>query len=166
MPLKTITAGVRRRLAPPLALGALALLTACAGPGYGYRETRTVVYEAPRPAARPAYSEHGTVQEIDIIQTARRSSGAGALIGAVLGGVLGNQFGSGGGRFAATGVGAVAGAVAGNAVEGRRARRDDEVFRVSVRFDDGSVRAYDFYQVDDLRVGDRVRWENGQLYRG
>jgi len=153
----------RGRIASPLVLCTLAFLTACAGPVD--RQTRSV-YDPPRVAARPAYSEHGTVREIDLIQTSRRPSGAGAVIGAILGGVIGNQFGSGGGRFAATGVGAVAGAVAGNAVEGRRARRDDEHFRVSVRFDDGSVRSFDYWQIDDLRVGDRVRWENGQLYRG
>jgi outer membrane lipoprotein SlyB len=115
---------------------------------------------------RPAYVERGTVREIDLIPVARRPSGGGAVLGAVIGGVIGNQFGRGGGRFAATGVGAVAGAVAGNAIETGRTGRVDEIYRVSIRFDDGSVRAYDFFRIDDLRVGDRVRWENGQLYRG
>lgn len=153
---------LRSRVAMPLAVSALALLTACAGPVY--RETHTV-YDAPR-VVRPAYAEQGVVREIDLIPVARRPSGAGAVLGAVIGGVIGNQFGRGGGRFAATGVGAVAGAVAGNAVENGRNGRVDEIYRVSIRFDDGSVRAYDFFRIDDLRVGDRVRWENGQLYRG
>ena len=65
---------------------------------------------------------------------------------------------------AATGIGAVGGAVAGNAIE-KRNRRDDEVYRVSVRFEDGSVRDFDFQRIDDLRVGDRVRWDGGQLIR-
>lgn len=152
----------RRAIAAPLGLSALALLTACASPGY---RSERVVYDAPRPMARPAYAEYGRVREIDIVHTSRRTSGAGAVIGAILGGVVGNQFGGGSGRGAATVVGAVGGAVAGNAVENRRNRRDDEVYRVSVRFEDGSIREFDFYQIDDLRVGDRVRWENGQLYR-
>jgi uncharacterized protein YcfJ len=29
----------------------------------------------------------------------------------------------------------------------------------------GSFREFDFQRVDDLQVGDRVRWEGGQLYR-
>jgi hypothetical protein len=52
----------------------------------------------------------------------------------------------------------------GNQIE-RRNRRDDEIYRVSVRFDNGSVESYDFQRVDDLRVGDRVKWEGGQLHR-
>jgi outer membrane lipoprotein SlyB len=152
---------LRRAVAAPLALGALALVTACASPGYSER----TVYDAPRPMARPAVTEYGQVREIDIVHTSRRTSGAGAVIGAILGGVVGNQFGGGSGRGALTVGGAVAGAVAGNAVEDRRNRRDDEVYRVTVRFENGTVREFDFHQIDDLRVGDRVRWENGQLYR-
>jgi len=78
--------------------------------------------------------------------------------------VVGNQIGAGTGRVAATGVGAVAGGVVGNQIE-RHNRRDDEVYRVSVRFDNGSVQSYDFQRIDDLRVGDRVKWEGGQLHR-
>ena len=91
-------------------------------------------------------------------------SGGGALIGAIIGGVVGNQFGSGTGRAAMTGAGIVGGAVAGNAIENRN-RRDDEVYRVWVRMDNGGLRSFDFYRIDDLRVGDRVRYDGGQLYR-
>ena len=34
-----------------------------------------------------------------------------------------------------------------------------------VALDDGSFREFDFHRVDDLQVGDRVKWEGGQLYR-
>ena len=81
-----------------------------------------------------------------------------------VGAVVGNQFGSGTGRAVATGAGAVGGAVAGNAIE-KRQRGENEVYRVSVRFEDGSVRDFDFQRIDDLRVGDRVKWEGGQLMR-
>jgi hypothetical protein len=60
--------------------------------------------------------------------------------------------------------GIVGGAVAGNAIENRN-KRDDEVYRVWVRMDNGSMRSIDFHRVDDLRVGDRVRYDGGQLYR-
>ena len=67
--------------------------------------------------------------------------------------------------YVATGVvGVVGGAIAGNAIEGRQ-RRDDELYRVQVRFDNGSVREYDFQRIDDLRIGDRVKFEGGQLHR-
>jgi len=93
-----------------------------------------------------------------------RESAIGGVIGAVVGGVVGNQFGAGTGRALATGAGVVGGAVAGNAVESRN-KRDDEVFRVGVRLDSGVQRYMDFHRVDDLRVGDRIRFDNGQLYR-
>jgi outer membrane lipoprotein SlyB len=58
----------------------------------------------------------------------------------------------------------VGGAVVGNAIEGRQ-RREDEVYRVQVRFDNGSVREFDFQRIDDLTVGDRVKFEGGQIHR-
>ncbi len=146
-------------------LSALALLTACAAPpsyrgdqrGYGY-ESQPVNRQVPR------YVEYGRVENIGYVQTSQRPSGAGAVLGAVIGGVIGNQIGSGTGRALATGAGVIGGAVAGNAIEGRN-RRDDEVYRVTVRFDDGSTRDFDFQRVDDLRRGDRVKFEDGQLHR-
>jgi outer membrane lipoprotein SlyB len=109
-----------------------------------------------------ARADYGTVRSIQLIPNDSRASGAGAVIGAVLGGVLGNQIGHGDGRAAATIVGAVGGGVAGNAIE-KRTRNNDEIYQVGVRFEDGSVRNFNFQQVGDLRIGDRVRWDNGQL---
>jgi hypothetical protein len=39
------------------------------------------------------------------------------------------------------------------------------VYRVQVRFDNGSTRDFDFQRIDDLKVGDRVKLENGQIHR-
>ena len=50
-------------------------------------------------------------------------------------------------------------------VRRRKNKRDDEIYRVWVRLDNGVMRSLDFHRVDDLRVGDRVRYEGGQLYR-
>ena len=147
-----------RPISTALSIGVLALVTACAAP------PRERVAYAPAPAAHPVYAEFGRVENIGYVQTDRRPSGAGAVLGAVIGGVVGNQFGGGIGRAAATGAGVVGGAIAGNAIEGRQ-RRDDEVYRVQVRFDNGSVRDFDFQRIDDLRVGDRVKFENGQVHR-
>ena len=160
-----------RRLSTLMSVGALALVTACStaprrdpyaagGPVYSSQP----VYTQPGYTQSNAYVQYGQVRAIDVVPVEARTTGGGAVLGAVLGAVVGNQFGSGGGRAAATGIGAVGGAVAGNAIE-KRNRRDDEVYRVSVRFEDGSVRDFDFQRIDDLRVGDRVKWEGGQLMR-
>lgn len=118
------------------------------------------VAEAPgRSVVSPQYAQYGVVRNIELVNVEGRTSGGGA----VLGGVIGNQVGSGSGRAAATGIGAIGGAVAGNQIEKRR--KDDEIYRVSVRFDHGGTAQYDYQRIDDLRVGDRVRLEGGQLYR-
>lgn len=149
-----------RTLSTLSCVSALAVLAACAAP----REERVEYRPAPAVRQVPVYAEYGRVENIGYVQTAQRPSGAGAVLGAVVGAVVGNQFGKGTGRALATGAGAVGGAVAGNAIEGRT-RRDDEVYRVTVRFDNGSVRDFDFQRIDDLRTGDRVKFEGGQLHR-
>jgi len=127
---------------------------------------RERVAYAPQPVQRPVpvYAEYGRVENIGTIQVSQRPSGAGAVLGAVIGGVVGNRFGEGAGRALATGAGAVGGAVIGNAVEGRNLH-EGEVYRVQVRFDNGRLRDFDFQRIDDLRTGDRVKFEGGQLHR-
>ena len=116
-----------------------------------------------------AYVEYGRVNNVEIIrvQESARGPGVGAVIGGVAGAVIGSQIGSGTGRTAATVIGAVGGAVAGNAIEKSRTANAaaGESYRVSVQLDNGSMRAYDVSTYGELRIGDRVRIENGQLYR-
>jgi len=150
-------------------LAALAACSTTPRQGDAYQSSaypsNSPVYTQPQPgyAQTPTYAAYGTVRSIEIVPvSSAHTSGGGAVLGAVLGAVVGNQIGAGSGRAAATAAGAVGGAVAGNAIE-KRTRRDDEVYRVSVRFDDGTYRDFDFQRVDELRVGDRVVWDNGQL---
>jgi uncharacterized protein YcfJ len=117
---------------------------------------------APVPAE--AASQFGRVTGIEVVPVEARTSGGGAVLGAVLGAVIGHQVGSGTGRDVATGVGAVGGAVVGNTVE-KRNKGDSEIYRVSVRLDNGAVSRYDYQRIDDLRVGDRVKIEDGQIHR-
>jgi hypothetical protein len=42
----------------------------------------------------------------------------------------------------------------------------DPVYRVTVDTDQGAVRYYDVPATGDLHIGDRVRIENGMIYRG
>jgi len=109
-------------------------------------------------------SRIGNVSNIEVIETSKRTFGGGAILGAIVGGALGNQVGKGDGRKAATVAGVVGGAVAGNAIE-RHNKRDGEFFRVSVRFDNGSTAQYDYNDIEDLQVGDRVKVVNGQVNR-
>lgn len=151
-----------RPLATAFCITGLAAITACSSQPLRYES----VAQAPVPAYAPVpvYAEQGRIRSIEVIPVASRTSGGGAVIGAILGGVIGHQIGSGTGNAIATGAGAVGGAVAGNAIE-KHNKRDDEIFRVSVRFEDGSIRSYDFQRIDDLRVGDRVKLEGGQIHR-
>ena len=102
---------------------------------------------------------------IDRVQVAAiRSSGAGTLIGAMVGAVIGHQVGGGMGQDVATGVGAIGGAVIGHQIESRNCK-EDEVYRIGVRLENGEVRQFDYRKLNALRAGDRVKLEGGQLYR-
>ena len=152
---------------------ALATLMACApmnspGPVSTYPAT----YPAgtyPAPTAQGAYVEYGRVSNVEVVRLQQPSAGPGmgAVIGGIAGAVLGNQIGTGGGRTAGTVIGAVGGAVAGNAIERSRTANPSagESYRVSVQLDNGSMRSYDMSTYGDIRIGDRVRIENGQIYR-
>lgn len=115
------------------------------------------------------YVEFGRVSNVEIIRSQQPAggSGIGAVIGGVAGAVVGSQIGAGTGRTAATVIGAVGGAVAGNAIEKSRTANAaaGESYRVSVQLDNGALRAYDTPSYGELRIGDRVRIENGQLTR-
>jgi outer membrane lipoprotein SlyB len=152
---------IAHRLAAATALSTVFLLSACV---VAPPPQRVVMVPQPMVQPAPVYAEFGRVANIGYIQVAQRPSGAGAILGAVIGGVVGNTLGGGAGRALATGAGVVGGAIAGNAIEGR-AIQPDEVYRVQVRFDNGSVRDFDFQRIDDLRTGDRVKFEGGQLHR-
>lgn len=115
----------------------------------------------------PGYVEYGRVTNVEVIRTQEpgQTSGAGAIIGGIAGGVIGNQVGGGSGRDVARIAGIAGGALAGNAIEKNTKTQIRESYRVSVRTDNGAMRAYDLATSADLRTGDRVRIENGQVYR-
>lgn len=140
----------------PLAL--LALIAACASP-----PTRNDAIGQAYDSRAGDAVQYGTVIAIEAASGATHTTGGGAVLGAVIGAVVGNQVGSGTGRAAATGVGAVGGALIGNTLEKRR--QDDDFYRIRVRFDHGGVGDFNYRTIGDLRVGDRVRAEAGQLER-
>ncbi|GGY77745.1 hypothetical protein GCM10011613_22900 [Cellvibrio zantedeschiae] len=137
------------------------MMTMVACNSYSPREERVrSVHSAPRISSE----KYGRVTDIEVMSLESRSSGGGAVLGAVIGGVLGHQVGKGTGRDVATGAGAIGGAIAGNKVE-KRNGRDTEIYRVTVKFENGSRQQFDYEDIDDLRVGDRVKVEDGQLER-
>lgn len=150
---------------------ALATLTACVAPAPVYQTNRYPYQAPPQPyAAVPApYVEYGRVANIEVMRSQTSgtgTSGGGAVAGGVVGGVLGNQIGRGNGRTAATVLGVVGGALLGNGIEANNnAPRVYESYRVSVQTENGGYRAFDVSSPGDLRIGDRVRIDNGQISR-
>lgn len=114
------------------------------------------------------YVEYGRVNNIEFLQGQQQAQGPGlgAVLGGVAGAVVGRQIGGGTGRDIATIAGAVGGAVAGNAIQNNnRNAVASQTYRVTVQLDNGGVRAYDVPATGELRIGDRVRVQNNQIFR-
>jgi outer membrane lipoprotein SlyB len=116
-----------------------------------------------RVAAAPPSNTVGAVTQIDPI-TDTNATGAGAVAGGVLGGVVGHQFGKGDGKKAMTVLGALGGAVAGHQVE-KAVTTKVIGYRVHVQLDNGEMRTFEPAQLDGLKIGDRVRIDQGQMRR-
>ena len=121
-----------------------ALLAACvAQPNYG-NANYPPSYPSGQPVYNNQYAQYGTVSNVEYLRQGQPTSG---VAGAVAGGVVG-------------------GALIGRAIEQNVAGSHTvDVYRVTVRFDDGGARSFDYHQAPNVRVGDRVRAEGNQLYR-
>jgi outer membrane lipoprotein SlyB len=123
-----------------------------------------------QPAPAPQYSQasygtqYGVVQNIETVRAQSQTSGGGAVVGGLIGGLVGHQVDHGARKDLATGVGVVAGAIIGNEVE-KNNRGAHDLYRVTVQTERGGMRSFDYASLNDLRIGDRVRIENNQLYR-
>jgi len=105
------------------------------------------------------------VESIQLVQQRGGSNGVGgAVVGGVVGGVVGNQIGGGSGRSLATAAGVVGGALVGNQIQ-KNNQPVYNVYQVGIRLDNGALQTMTLDNVGDLRVGNRVRIENNQLYR-
>lgn len=111
-----------------------------------------------------AQQQIGTVASIQILPQTSMNGTGGALLGAVLGGVVGHQFGGGSGRALATGAGVIGGAVAGNQIANQN-QQGNQIYRVLVRLDNSRTQQFDYQQIGDLRVGDRVSIEGNQIIK-
>ena len=117
-----------------------------------------------RPQPVAACANCGSVESVNLIDVKDDSPNViGTIAGGLLGGVVGNQVGGGSGKDLATIVGAVGGAYAGNRVENNMGK--SKIFRVAVRLDGGAVQNFDYANDPSVKVGTRVKVENGVLIR-
>jgi outer membrane lipoprotein SlyB len=108
---------------------------------------------------------YGTVQGVEVVRAQQQTTGQGAILGGLIGAVIGRQIGhAGNGRDGGTLVGAVGGAIIGNEIE-RQQRGAHDFQRASIRLDDGRVQTVDLPRGVELRVGERVRIERGEVVR-
>ncbi len=124
-----------------------------AQPNYGNAN-----YPPSYPSGQPVYNnqgaQYGTVSNVEYLAAGAADLGvAGAVAGGVVGGALGNQVGGGTGKALATVAGVVGGALIGRAIEQNVAGSHTvDVYRVTVRFDDGGARSFDYHQAPNVRV--------------
>lgn len=140
-----------RPLGWAISIATLTLANACSATSV--RDER-LNFDANTPVKRAvaAHAEFGRVQNIGDAPAAARTSGAG-------GGLVPSSAAA-----LATGAGVIGGAIAGHAIQGRN-RRDDGVYRVSVGFDNGSVRDFDFARIHESHEGDSATLEGRPLQR-
>ena len=159
-----------RFLSGAVALAGALALAGCAQPyGQPYGQQYPV-------AGGGGYQQQGAYQGqqfgyVTNVQFMRGGSDSGGIVGTVaggaIGGLAGHQVGGGSGRTAATIVGAVGGALIGRALEQNMAgaQGSGDFYRVTVQFDSGAVRTFDYAQMPNVQTGDRVRADGNQLYR-
>jgi outer membrane lipoprotein SlyB len=151
--------------------GAMGLSACSSPPPYsntaGYPESRYPDSRYPSATYPDNRARYGYVEAVEVVPAETRSTGPGigAIGGAIAGGVLGSQIGHGAGRAAAAVGGAVAGGVIGHEVE-QRVKGPDQptMYRFRVKMDDGSYQSFTQETHDNIRVGDRVRIENGRVW--
>lgn len=146
--------------------------TSLGQPGYGSYPAGSSYPAAGYPAGTQTVGvETGRITNIEYVQGSGPQGGNSGTVGSIIGGVagaaLGNQVGGGSGRAAATILGAVGGAVVGNRIGKNRdgSTYTGPAYRVTVQTDQGQWRTYEVSATGDLRVGDRVRVDNGVIYR-
>ncbi|HYN62575.1 MAG TPA: glycine zipper 2TM domain-containing protein [Rubrivivax sp.] len=106
-------------------------------------------FQVSEPAARD-----GTVVSITQDAVQNVNTGVGTVGGALVGGGLGSLVGGGRGQTVATVLGAVGGGYLGN----QAAQRSQTfVWRIGVRYDDGTTAMVQQTTAPALRIGDRVR---------
>jgi len=105
----------------------------------------------------------GRVIAVRVVEKEGETGVGGVIAGGIVGGLLGNQVGKGRGKDVATVAGAVGGAYAGNKVEGNM--KKTKMWAVSVRFDNGAERSFNFDNDPGLMAGDLVKASGSGIVR-
>jgi outer membrane lipoprotein SlyB len=127
------------------------------GPRHGARDAREQ-----QPRASMACANCGVIETVNMVAVKSDSSNVlGTIAGGVVGGVLGHQVGGGTGKDLATVAGAVGGAYAGNRLENNMSARNE--YRVVVRLDSGAAQTFSYPAEPSMRVGARVKIDNGSI---
>lgn len=100
-----------------------------------------------------------TVESVRVVLIDKGHTGIGTGAGAVVGGVAGSTIGQGKGSVVGAVLGAVAGGVAGQAIE--NSNQKQEGLEITVRLDNGELRAIVQAADEQFRPGDRVRLLSG-----
>ena len=124
--------------------------------------TASTVAPAKAPAA-PVCLDCGKVIAVAVTEKAGEGGPLGMIAGGAAGALLGHQIGGGTGKDLATIAGAVGGAYAGKKIEERV--KTHTVWNVSVQFEDGSKRSYEFAQEPGYRVGEAVKRSGDTISR-
>jgi outer membrane lipoprotein SlyB len=102
----------------------------------------------------------GTIQSVNVVPRSQ-GLGLGTLAGAAIGGIVGSQVGGGTGRTVTTVAGAAGGAYVGHEMEKRR--NTSEIYKVTIKMDDGTTQSFAQEASPEVKSGDRVRIINGVL---
>lgn len=151
-------------LIPMAAAVAVALsLAAC---GTTRNDGRSGTYDPGNPYLSDSdYARQGQVTRVEVLHH-RTSGTVGTLAGGAVGGLAGSRLGEGSGKTLATVAGVIGGALVGRTIEkNTRLGEGQAYYRVTVRFNDGASRYFDYADAPSVREGDPVRLDNGQLYR-
>lgn len=135
-------------------LGVASVVAVCALSACATQSSSGSVYREGE-ARRAQMIEQGVVESVRQVTIQGNTNNVGTAAGAVVGGVAGSNIGGGSGRAVGAILGAVAGGVAGQAVERNVSTRKG--LEITVRMDNGSMRAYVQDADDTFRPGDRVR---------
>lgn len=128
-------------------------MAGCAG-----RSSSSSVY-TPGQAQREQTVRMGVVESVRQVTIEPQQSGVGAATGGIVGGVAGANIGGGRGSIVGTVLGAVAGGLAGQAAEGAFTRKAG--LEITVKLDNGELRAITQEADETFRPGERVRLLSG-----
>lgn len=110
-----------------------------------------------------ACNDCGKVTAVKISEKDGEAGPVGVIAGGVAGALLGRQVGKGTGKDVATIAGAAGGAYAGHKIEGKM--KKVRTWAVSVRFDNGDERVFNFDKDPGMAAGDPVKAAGSSIVR-